>query len=294
MLRIECFHRVLPEAARSDQWPYFTRGTAMTVDDFRRHLIALSETHEFVDEREAMHILGSKETPRRACWITFDDGYLDNLLHAAPVLSELGIRPTLFMTTRALGGDWWPPVDHWYAWLRAAGHRKIEVIYDDLTECWDLSSKSGRARAVTGALKARYIEASDGERGVILQAISRAVCREMPAQAPAFLGREELVELSSRGWFIGPHGHEHRLLTSTAPALLRTELLASHQALNMLSLAHRSRLFAYPDGRFDDVSTSLTRTTLAPLGYHGALTIDGRDVSRGDRPWMLPRHIVGA
>ena len=98
MLRIECFHRVLPENLRDEQWPYFTRGTAMTVDAFTHYIDTLSREYEFVDEKEAHSLLTSAGSSRRACWVTFDDGYLDNLRFAAPVLARFGVRPTLFMT----------------------------------------------------------------------------------------------------------------------------------------------------------------------------------------------------
>lgn len=293
MLRIECFHRVLPENLRDEQWPYFTRGTAMTVDAFTHYIDALSREYEFVDEQEAHSLLTSAGSSRRACWVTFDDGYLDNLRFAAPVLERFGVRPTLFMTTRAMGGGWWPPVDCWYAWLRATESEAIEVTHGGLTERWDLSTDTGRQRAVVGDLKARYIESSDSNRASFLSALARAISHEEHASPPRFLGEDELVELSSRGWFVGPHGHEHRLLTRATPTALRTELLTSHQALDALPLKHRSRWFAYPDGRFDEASMSLVSSTFAPLGYVGALTIDGRDASLGDHVWALPRHIAG-
>ena len=43
--------------------------------------------------------------------VTFDDGYRDNLLAAAPVLSEYGIPATIYLPSRIIDGEL--PF-HWY------------------------------------------------------------------------------------------------------------------------------------------------------------------------------------
>lgn len=41
--------------------------------------------------------------PAKSCLITFDDGYLDNFVHAHPALAELGLQALLFVVTGWLG-----------------------------------------------------------------------------------------------------------------------------------------------------------------------------------------------
>lgn len=41
--------------------------------------------------------------PAKTCIVTFDDGYLDNMVHAAPVLSEFGQRAVIFVATAWMG-----------------------------------------------------------------------------------------------------------------------------------------------------------------------------------------------
>lgn len=55
----------------------------------------------------ADHLLGfmqgRKEAPERSVVITFDDGYLDNYVHAYPVLKQLGLHAIIFAVTGWIG-----------------------------------------------------------------------------------------------------------------------------------------------------------------------------------------------
>lgn len=46
---------------------------------------------------------GRSEPPPKSVLITFDDGYLDNYVHAYPVLRELGLKATVFAVTGWIG-----------------------------------------------------------------------------------------------------------------------------------------------------------------------------------------------
>jgi peptidoglycan/xylan/chitin deacetylase (PgdA/CDA1 family) len=47
--------------------------------------------------------LESGELPKKSVLITFDDGYLDNWVHAHPALQEFGLRATVFLITGWIG-----------------------------------------------------------------------------------------------------------------------------------------------------------------------------------------------
>lgn len=52
---------------------------------------------------EAERFLRGECVPAKTCIVTFDDGYVDNMAHAAPVLAELGQRAVIFTVTGWMG-----------------------------------------------------------------------------------------------------------------------------------------------------------------------------------------------
>jgi peptidoglycan/xylan/chitin deacetylase (PgdA/CDA1 family) len=292
-LRIECFHRVLPSEARASQWPYFARGSAMTVEEFDDRLAYLARHYEIVDEVKVAKLLNGEASATRACWITFDDGYADVLDHAAPVVAKYGVRPSIFMTTRVLSGEWRPPVDRWYSVLRQAELQLFRLSHDGIFEYWDLSTVSGRERAVIGELKSAYLDATPAQQADMLEMLADTLgVNDALAQVPTFLTNSDLVELSSMGWYIGPHGHQHRLLPLLDPEQLEAEVLHSVDTLDLLPLPNRSSWFAYSDGRHGQRVRRQVSGLLSSRGYRGALTIEGRVASGEDDIWSTPRFIA--
>ena len=89
-LRIFTYHSVGGRFAKD---PY---GTNISPGRFRAHMEYL------LQRQQAVLPLSSPSTIKTAVALTFDDGYHDTLTVAAPILHELGLPMTLFVTTRFL------------------------------------------------------------------------------------------------------------------------------------------------------------------------------------------------
>jgi peptidoglycan/xylan/chitin deacetylase (PgdA/CDA1 family) len=74
--------------------------TPETFEGQMRHLAEAGYTTISLDELLAF-VRGETEPPRRAVAITFDDGWLDNWVHAFPVLRKYRLRAAVFVVT-----DW--------------------------------------------------------------------------------------------------------------------------------------------------------------------------------------------
>lgn len=61
------------------------------------HTVGCSDLEDF---------FAGRPLPKKSVMLTFDDGYLDNFIHAHPVLEEFGLRAVLFIVTSWVGdGD---------------------------------------------------------------------------------------------------------------------------------------------------------------------------------------------
>ncbi|MGN6608723.1 MAG: polysaccharide deacetylase family protein [Jatrophihabitans sp.] len=105
-LAVLMYHSVAP--GRADRYTVPPRR-------LRRHLTVLRVLgRRVIDLEQAVAALQSgRPVPRRSVALTFDDGYVDNLDHAAPVLARKRAPATLFAVAGLIGRD--------NAWDRSAG-----------------------------------------------------------------------------------------------------------------------------------------------------------------------------
>ena len=91
-LRVLMYHRV----ARLDAYDQLT----VTPERFEQQMRLLAGRRKVVGLVEGLRALRAGTLAGPAVAVTFDDGYLDNLVEAAPILQRHGIAATVFVTTR--------------------------------------------------------------------------------------------------------------------------------------------------------------------------------------------------
>ncbi|MBX3568075.1 MAG: polysaccharide deacetylase family protein [Rhizobiaceae bacterium] len=173
------------------------------------------------------------ETVRRAAWLTFDDGYANNL-KAVPLLERLRVPFTVFVSTGYVesGEAYWWDVLHRESRRRnvPAGEavRRREAL------------KQLEPAAIRGELVAAFGEASLRPEGELDRPMT-------PAETVA-LSRHPLAE-------IGNHTHSHAILPVVAPAARREEITRCQSYLARLTGAPPISI-AYPNGGFDPESVA--------------------------------------
>ena len=67
--------------------------------------VLLRRGYRFLTAEELLDEAGGREPPPRTAVLTFDDGWLDGLTVAAPLLRRLGIRATFYLCPGRFGGE---------------------------------------------------------------------------------------------------------------------------------------------------------------------------------------------
>ena len=186
--------------------------------------------------------------------ITFDDGYLDNLTVAAPVLAEYDFPATLFLPTGYIdrGENQW--VDQLYSLFRARTRDELALVGEQF--------ELGSSEAVTAAYRimaGKLLEALPDERSRVLAELESQL--EPFAKPPRLtMTWDEVRELRERYplFEFGAHTREHLDLETHGDAMAEDETRGSRDRIAH-ELGQPPRHFSFPYNRRDDTALAAVR-----------------------------------
>jgi peptidoglycan/xylan/chitin deacetylase (PgdA/CDA1 family) len=227
--------------------------------------------------------------------VTFDDGYVDNLHLAAPILLRLGIPATFFVVSEYVGTRrryWWDEI----AWLVRHARREAlqpaaflsEPCRQGLPETLALDSERARLHT-TACLEAVLRGATPAQ---VEQALSEL---RVHAETRATTDSDDAVlmdwnalrTLARQGFDIGSHSADHlNLAQLDADALARQ--LSDSKAHIEAQIGQPVRSLAYPYGGAEHFNAGVQAATRT-AGYECAFTaLEGPVTPRSDAT-ALPR-----
>ena len=301
------YHRVAK--LRTDPW-----GLAVTPRRFAEHLEVLRERANPVQLGELTRTLGDGGLPDRSVVVTFDDGYLDNLLNAKPLLERYEVPATVFVASGFIGQErefWWDELDRLLLQPGTLPER-VQLSVDSETYDWELGEAAEYTRedfqvhrgwkAWTGSQTPRqqlYTALYD-----LLRPLGAAERRRKFAEVRAWrvdgpgrrprhrpLSVEEIGRLREGGLVeVGAHTVNHPLLSEVPTAVQRREISQSKARLEEI-LGHDVSSFAYPYGKTADYGAE-TVDLVRRAGFACACSTVTDVVRRSSDPFQLPRFWV--
>lgn len=262
------YHRVLPEA------PNDGFQLAVTCAHFRDQLQWLNQHTRVIPLDQLWDPPGDRR-PRVV--ITFDDGYRDNLVHAASLLDECRLPATFYLTCGYIGTErrfWW---DETYARCKAE----------------DTEATPAPLVARVQRLCSELRRMPAGKRETLLRNLGEEPPPAHPIDLP--MTWDEARELQRLGFTLGAHSMNHPALTELREEEAFWEVYESRRALEAQT-SGPARHFCYP---YDEAIRWKRRlparlaATVRAAGFASAVTVVTGAVSRRTSALAVPRIAIG-
>jgi peptidoglycan/xylan/chitin deacetylase (PgdA/CDA1 family) len=253
------YHRVNDE---SD--PFFP---SLSTEIFERQMAFVARAYVVLTVEELAERMRRRAVPRNALAITFDDGYRDNLTHAAPILARFGLPATVFLVTGAVASG--EPL--WFDRLAAAlKHAATPAWRAPWGETLPLETQAQRLAALGQTLSRFKRLVNEERRRSVEQVLLTLGTGNERSLKSLMLCWDEVLALMGLGITIGAHTVSHPILSQLGPEEARTEIFESHRMI-AAACGRPPQAFAYPNGRPDDYSPAIA-ALVREAGFTCAVT----------------------
>jgi peptidoglycan/xylan/chitin deacetylase (PgdA/CDA1 family) len=261
---------------------------AVSQDNFRSQLNYLKKNFHVVRFEDDW-----KNIPKPAVAITFDDGYADNCLNALPILEEVGIPATVFITTGHVGTDrefWWDDLERLIL-HEGVGRDSFRLEDEQYAGTWQSASMTDRERMYADLhrlMKKVPLETRERWFGQIM---AWCGCDAHARASHLPLSVEELKKLAASPWItIGAHTVTHTSLSVLSPERQKEEIVSSAKYLAEL-IGKPIEVFSYPFGTKADYDSTTVRICREAGFTRVAANFSGLAHSWTD-PTLIPRILV--
>jgi len=270
--------------------------TQVAVDDFEDQMDHLRRNYQPVSLTDLVGMLQSGRIEPHAVAVTFDDGYKSNHDLAYPILKEMGIPATIFVTSGFVTGAGltnsllWP--DFVTAVVLSLPGQSLDWHRLDLGQ-WDLSSLRTIYAARTGICeqlksmpdkeRKRLIGELDQEYGGYIDLERFPDYRPMSPAEVRNLAANDLIT-------IGAHTRTHPILSRLDGSELAGEIVGGKEDLETMT-GKTVNHFAYPNGRRQDISRETL--DLVAANFACAVTTETGVNLQGHNKYLLRRVGIG-
>ncbi|MEM9281579.1 MAG: polysaccharide deacetylase family protein [Verrucomicrobiota bacterium] len=246
------------------------------------------------DSRRAIPLLELVERQRQnqiedsPIAVTFDDGYLDNLETALPILERYQIPATIFAVSGTPGEPfWW---DHLARLIYQAEElpKFISPPPSNLSNV-SFSGRNFSRQSIFNFLHEDLRHCSKTERKEYLKSLEEELSLPESFKVPRSMNKEELTQLAQHPLItIGAHTVSHSRLTHLEPNQQHEEVHSSREALAR-TIGQPIQTFSYPFGLKKRDYSDDTIHAVREAGLHHALAADLGVVTGNSNAFALPR-----
>jgi len=241
-----------------------TYEVCVTPEHFSEHMEIVNKYAHPISLAELAHCLKAGSLPPKSVAVTFDDGYVDNLNNAKPILEKYAIPATVFICTGYIGREfWWDELERLVMSSQAdLGALRLQVGESQFA--WNQLKGSPDAdadvrRKFCQALYNFLLTLDVEEQNQAMNTIRSRSGVSSQAATSRTLTYDELLQLSDSGLIeLGAHTRHHPMLPQLSLERQTEEIVSSKQDLEEW-LGRQVDGFAYPNGRADESAKWIVR-----------------------------------
>jgi peptidoglycan/xylan/chitin deacetylase (PgdA/CDA1 family) len=234
---------------------------------FRRQMQFLAKRRRVISLSALVGTLEAGERPKAGTVvITFDDGYVDNLRVAFPLLDELGLPATLFLPTAYIDDARPLWIDELYSMFQMRSKNSLTFACPSGEHRFGLDRKRERWEAYS-ALSKILLNASYRDRADMLRCVEQQLAPTLETPRLTMTWREvSCIPSRFKRVEFGSHSVSHLDLAQQPDAVVQHELVVSKRAVEQHS-GSPVQFFAYPYNRICNRASE----HLVWAGYRGAV-----------------------
>lgn len=253
-------------------------------DNFKEQIEYLRKYYNIISEKELIAwYYKNKKLPKNSIMLTFDDGYLNNYLHAWPILKKYKIPATIFLATGHINKQkmtWYDKVEYFINNTNAK-----EIFFEGKSYILD---EEGKKRLIK---KYYYyaITLPNKEKEELIENLVKQTKTVMPKILPeeyGFMNWKQINEMIPLITF-GAHTVNHPILPNLTSEEKRYELEESKKAIRLNTKIDPSSL-CYPNGDYDKETIEIAKELGYKIGFSSNFGRNTKNIS----PYLIQR--IGA
>lgn len=232
---------------------------------------------------DALELMAKNQLPKNAVCITFDDGYLNNLEVAAPLLKKLGVPATVYIATGfSYGENMWNDRLLDLAANTDLSELDLSLLNESNRLLIDQQSRIDAAHFLIEKIK--YLPYQ--QRKELIAQLYQA--HGMDESAARMMTPMQIAQLTSFGIEVGAHTVDHPILKVNDEGIQFQQMKESKEMLEQW-LEQPIKGFAYPNGKYLIDYDKKTRDLAKKVGFDYAVSTNWGVSDKQTDKWQLNR-----
>lgn len=286
-IRVLMYHGVVESQAPISRW------TVIDAPTFRWQMTYLARHFEIVKASSIWSNVNSKQLSNRPqAVITFDDGLLNTLTQAQPILASLHlpaicfVAPGLAIERRQIWAD---DLFEYVINSDATSLDWEQFGLGKVTLAQETDERTAQAESILEKMKS-WPHAR--RTGLVNRLMASDPTQKQTSSAYQLMSIDQIRDMANSGTFeIGLHSDFHPIMSSMSDEDQRREIAGAVEKLGLHNISFVP-IFAYPNGRAQDFNDA-TVAVLTQLGFVAGLTTIDRLAEPSGDPFRVKRIGIG-